>query len=144
MSQGIEVFAENISNQDKANEVIGRLFEVAQPEKAFGNSITQGEYTVITATELSVSMGLGYGGGGGGGNGRKMDEEGNRTDMGFGVGGGGGGVATARPIAAIEIGPRGVVVEPIVDVTKIVLAFLTAVGSIAAMAFKMNRNSQSS
>jgi uncharacterized spore protein YtfJ len=142
MPQGIDVFAENISNQEKANEVIGRLFEIAQPEQAFGSSVTQGEYTVITATELSVSMGLGYGGGGGGGGDGKSDEEGKQADLGFGIGGGGGGFATARPIAAIEIGPRGVVVEPIIDVTKIVLAFFTAVGSIAVMASRMNRKSQ--
>jgi uncharacterized spore protein YtfJ len=138
MPQGINVFAENISNQDKANEMIGRLFEIAQPEKAFGNSITQGEYTVVTASEVSVSMGLGYGGGGGGG----TDQEKEDTDssLGFGVGGGGGGVAISRPIAAIEIGPRGIVVEPIIDVTKISLAFITALGTMAMMFAKMKNN----
>ena len=139
MSQGINVFAENISNQDKAHEVMGRLFEIAQPEKAFGNSITQGEYTVVTASEVSVSMGMGYGGGGGGGT--EAEEKENETGQGFGVGGGGGGVALSRPIAAIEIGPRGIVVEPIVDVTKIALAFITAVGSMALMLTRMNNNS---
>lgn len=136
MAQGINVFAENISNQDKANEVIGRLFEIAQPEKAFGNVATQGEYTVITASEVSVSMGLGYGGGGGGGTEKEEAEA--ETSQGFGVGGGGGGVALSRPIAAIEIGPRGITVEPIVDVTKIALAFITALGTMAMMLAKMN------
>ena len=104
MSQGINIFAENISNQDQANEVVGRLFEIAQPEKAFGNSATQGEFTVITASEVSVSMGLGYGGGGGSGTDEEQEDA--DTGQGFGIGGGGGGVAMSRPIAAIEIGPQ--------------------------------------
>ncbi len=140
MSQGINIFAENISNQDKANEVIGRLFEIAQPEQAFGNTVTQGEYTVVTASEVSVSMGLGYGGGGGGGTDQEKEDV--ETGQGFGVGGGGGGVAMSRPIAAIEIGPRGIVVEPIIDVTKISLAFITGLGTMAMMLAKMKNSSK--
>jgi hypothetical protein len=99
--------------------MIGRLFDAAQPDGAFGKPVTQGEYTVITAAEVSVSMGLGYGGGGGG-----------------------GGMATSRPIAAIEIGPEGVIVEPIIDVTKIVLAFFTAMGTMAVMLTRINKTGE--
>jgi uncharacterized spore protein YtfJ len=140
MSQGMNFFAENISNQEKANEMLGRLFEVAQPDAAFGKAVTQGEYTVVTAAEVSVSMGLGYGGGGGGSNEQVEGEA--EPSHGFGVGGGGGGMATSRPIAAIEIGPQGVVVEPIIDVTKIALAFFTALGTMVLMLTRINRPSE--
>lgn len=135
MAEGISVFGENIADQEKANEIIGRLFETARPEGAFGPPVTQGEFTVITAAEVSVTMGLGYGGGGG----TQQVESESEPLRGFGSGGGGGGLATSRPIAAIEIGPQGVVVEPIIDVTKIVLAFFTALGAMAVMLTKINK-----
>lgn len=136
MLQGINVFAENISSQKETIEMVNRLHEAAQPEAAFSKPVTQGEYTVITAAEVSVSLGAGFGGGGG----SAEEEEEKDVSQGFGGGGGGGGVATARPIAAIEIGPDGVVVEPIVDVTKIVLAFFTAFGAMAMMFSRMKNS----
>jgi uncharacterized spore protein YtfJ len=136
MPEGIDIFIESVANQEKANEIVGRLFETARPEGAFSQPVTQGEYTVITAAEVSVSMGLGYGGGG---SIETVEGEGS-PGHGFGGGGGGGGVTTSRPIAAIEIGPQGVVVEPIIDVTKIVLAFFTALGAMGVMLTKINRN----
>jgi uncharacterized spore protein YtfJ len=86
-------------------------------------------------------MGLGYGGGGGGTE-QQEGEEVQPPSQGFGVGGGGGGMATSRPIAAIEIGPEGVIVEPIIDVTKIVLAFFTALGAMAVMLTKINKTGE--
>ncbi len=61
---------------------------------------------------------------------------------GYGTGGGGGGYSTARPVAAISIGPDGVHVEPVVDVTKIGLAFFTTLGAMALMFSKMSRNAR--
>jgi uncharacterized spore protein YtfJ len=55
------------------------------------------------------------------------------------VGGGGGGTALARPVAAVIITPQGIRVEPIVDVTKISIAFFTAFGAIVSMLYKMTR-----
>lgn len=138
MPLGIEVFAENFSNLEQTNEVVGRLFETGRPEGAFSDPVTQGEYTVITAAEVSVSMGIGFGGGGG----SAQDEDEEIPSEGFGGGGGGGGVATARPVAAIEIGPEGIIVEPIVDVTKIALAFFTAFGTMAVMFSRMKKGSK--
>jgi hypothetical protein len=44
-----------------------------------------------------------------------------------GAGGlGGGGGAMGRPVAIIAIGPEGVTVKPVMDVTKVALAGLTA------------------
>ncbi len=60
-------------------------------------------------------------------------------DAGMGGGGGGGGGASGRPIAVISVGEDGVEVEPVVDATKIVLAFFTALGSMAFMLMKMRK-----
>ena len=56
--------------------------------------------------------------------------------VGLGGGGGGGGAAMARPVAVISVGPNGVQVEPVVDPTKIAIAFFTTLGS---MFFKLSR-----
>jgi uncharacterized spore protein YtfJ len=77
-------------------------------------------------------MGFGFGGGGS----VSPMGEGSESVPNYGTGGGGGGAA-ARPVAAIEIGPQGVIVEPIIDVTKIVLAFFTALGAMAVMMVRM-------
>ena len=50
--------------------------------------------------------------------------------------------STARPVAVISIGPDGVHVEPVVDVTKIGLAFFTTLGAMALMFSKMSRNAR--
>ena len=118
---------ESVPNQERSNELIGRLFDVTQPTAVFSEPATNGPYTVITASEVTVAMGAGYGGGGGVGS--KSEQE-QTADSGFGGGGGGGGTAMARPVAAIIIEPNGVRVEPIVDPTKIALAFFTTLLSI--------------
>lgn len=93
---------------------VSRLFDVTEPGAVFSAPIKVGDHTVITAAEISVGMGLGVGQG--------PDNEGG--------GGGGGGFSAGRPVAAITIGPQGVHVEPIVDVTKLGIAFFTALGAI--------------
>jgi uncharacterized spore protein YtfJ len=60
-------------------------------------------------------------------------------DVGMGGGGGGGGGASGRPIAVISVTEEGVEVEPVVDVTKIALAFFTALGSMFFMLTKMKK-----
>jgi uncharacterized spore protein YtfJ len=133
-----KLIIESVPNQEKANEVIGRLFDVAQPGTVFSQPVTHGSYTVITASELSVVMGTGYGGGGGVG---PNDEQGETTGSGFGGGGGGGGTALARPVAAIIIEPGGVRVEPIMDPTKIAVAFFTTLISIVMALSKLRKSS---
>jgi uncharacterized spore protein YtfJ len=60
-------------------------------------------------------------------------------DAGMGGGGGGGGGASGRPVAVISISEDGVEVEPVVDATKIALAFFTAMGSMFFMLAKMRK-----
>jgi uncharacterized spore protein YtfJ len=75
-------------------------------ERIFREPVQAGEHVVITAAAFDIAGGLGSGLG--------LDNVGN------GGGGGGGGAYTqGRPVAAIVIGPHGVHVRPIVDLTRI-------------------------
>jgi len=60
-------------------------------------------------------------------------------DAGMGGGGGGGGGASGRPVAVISVTEEGVQVEPVVDATKIALAFFTTLGSMFFMLTKMRK-----
>ena len=121
-----------------------RLFSITRPKAVFSKPVTQGEYTVITASELTAGLGYGYGGGGGGSpqSGNSGGSQSIMSEGGFGRGGGGGGGTTARPVAAIIMGPDGVRVEPIVDPTKIAIAFFTAFGAMMIALRKMRQASQ--
>lgn len=127
-----KLLVEKVPNQEKFNALIGRLFEVTKPTAVFSEPVTAGEYTVITASEVTAGLGGGFGGGGG----VSADDDGS-SDAGHGGGGGGGGSALARPVAAISIGPNGVHVEPIVDPTKIAITLFTALGAMAMALRKM-------
>ncbi|MDX1664606.1 MAG: hypothetical protein R3272_12495 [Candidatus Promineifilaceae bacterium] len=137
MTEGVEIIRQSVPDQAAANELLGKVAETARPAAVFGEPVTQGEYTAITAAEVSMGLGFGFGGGGGL---EGEGEGGGSQNVGMGGGGGGAGGVMARPVAVIEIGPRGVRVEPIVDPTKIVLAFFTALGSMLMMRARMRRN----
>ena len=144
---GIAVTA--VEEQKQATELVEKLFAVAQPGAVFSEPVTVGEHTVITASEVKVGMGFGYGSGGGTGAAAAEAEaesegepEGAEAQTGYGSGGGGGGVSGGRPVAVIDIGPGGVQVEPVVDVTKIALAFFTTIGSMLIMLGRMRRASR--
>lgn len=119
---------EQLENSAAAMDVVGKLFDITKPDAIFSQPLTSGDYTVITASELWVTMGAGYGSG----EGYSEDGEG-----GSGGGGGGGGTSLGRPVAAITIGPNGVSVEPIVDPTKITIAFFTTLGTMLLLLIKM-------
>ena len=124
-----------------------KLFEVAKPGAVFGEPVTAKDHTVITASEVTVGMGFGFGSGGGVGPQPAKDKAASEGELqeeredvgGIGGGGGGGGGASGRPIAVITIGKDGVRVEPVVDATKIALAFFTMLGSIFLMASKIRQ-----
>jgi uncharacterized spore protein YtfJ len=142
MSNGLnEVIASSVKSQKQAADLIGKLFVVAQPSAVYSESVTAGEYTLITAAEVSVAMGAGYGVGGGSEPLANADKAQTDGGIGGGGGGGGGGVSNARPVAVISVGPNGVRIEPVVDVTKIALAFITVIGSMFIMLKKMRRAS---
>ena len=148
-----------IKAQEQGLDLLEKLIATARPTAVFGHPVTGGDYTVISAAEVSCGMGVGFGGGGAepgddedqGIKGRHdavaptEDDEGlkSRHDIlpsGNGYGAGGGGFSTARPVAAISIGPDGVHVEPVVDVTKIGLAFFTTLGAMALMFSNMRQS----
>ncbi len=128
-------------SQERIGEIMGKLLAVAQPGSVFTAPVTAGDYTVINASEVSAGMGFGLGIGVG--NGPASQGSGQSTGTGEGTGGGGGGGggggAMARPVAVITVGPDGVEVEPVVDVTKISIALFTALGSMFLMFGRMRR-----
>ncbi len=135
MSENLnKLILEAIPNQQSANELMGKLFDVTRPDAVYSQPVTVGDYTVINASEYMAGMGVGYGGGGGTG---PTDSEGPGQPGGYGSGGGGGGSTMARPVATIIITPDGVRVEPIVDVTKIAITMFTALGAMALGLRKM-------
>ena len=137
-----------VKSQEQAVELVEKLFAVAQPGAVYSEPVAVGERTVMTASEVKVGMGFGFGTGGGAGTGPAEDEaegkdesQGERGGIGYGGGGGGGGVSGGRPVAVVSIGSEGVQIEPVVDVTKIALAFFTTLGSMFFMLSRMRRAS---
>jgi uncharacterized spore protein YtfJ len=129
--------------------LLEKLTQVAQPEVVYSRPIQEGNYTVITASEVAIGYGFGFGGGGGWAptqEGEGVETTGATREAaggaGAGGGGGGGGSSMARPVAVIAIGPDGVKVEPVVDVTKVALAFFTAFGGMFLMFSRMLRFSR--
>ena len=123
---------ESFPTQQDANELMDKMFEAAKPSSIFSEPVVQGAYAVITASEMIGGLGYGYGGGGAVDNSKSEDggDESGTGSYGSGGGGGGGGSILARPVAVISIGPDGVRVEPIMDPTKIAIAFLTTMAAI--------------
>lgn len=131
-----DLAATAVKSQEQSAEVMTELFAVAQPRAVFGEPVSAGEQTVITASEVRVGMGFGYGIGRGTGPGQEEVEaagEGSsrskRPSTGYGIGGGGAGASRGRPVAVISVGAAGVQVEPVVDASRIALAVFTALGS---------------
>ena len=113
---------------------LDKFLTAANVEAVYGPPVSQGENVVIPAAEVLSLVGFGLGMGGGLQNSTEAQNAG-----GSGGGGGGGGRVLARPVAAIIMSPRGVHVEPIVDVTKIALAVFTTVGFMTAVLTRMNK-----
>jgi uncharacterized spore protein YtfJ len=133
-----KLIIESIPTQQRANELMGKLFDITKPTAVYSQPVTQGEYTVITASELNAGIGFGYGGGGGFEL-KSAETEHTAGSNGAGGGGGGGGGSTARPVAAVIIGPDGVHVEPIIDLAKVAIAFFTTLGGIFMAIAKMRK-----
>lgn len=147
-AQASEVFQRAAEQQAEGAEILRRLTDVASVKAVFAEPVQSGEYTVITASENYAGLGFGGGVGGGfGGDSERMNvEHGDHPSedeaAGFGGGSGGGGGSKSRPVAALIIGPDGVRVEPIVDVTKFMIALFTTLGSMALMFGQMRKRSR--
>jgi uncharacterized spore protein YtfJ len=117
----------------QAATMLEKLFAAARPGAVYGQPVAAEQYTVITAAEVTSGGGFGVGMGLGPASradarssptGEAAPGEGGQTGGGGGIGGGGG--AIGRPVAIIAIGPEGVTIKPVMDVTKVALAGLTA------------------
>jgi len=117
---------------------LDQIFRTSQPQVVFGEPIEYGETKVIPCAEVTVNLGFGGGGGSGSapesssaGTNASADTDGKRSPAeshSGGIGIGGGGAARSRPVALIVITPGGVRVQPIIDVTKVILTAITTGG----------------
>lgn len=125
--QGSGFFGTELRSSRQAFDLLSGLLRVAEPGAVYGPPVVQGERTVILASELTMSLGAGYGEG----SSHKPADAASGADAAAdaeyesGGGGGGGGFAGGRPVAAVVIDPSGVHVEPVVDATKLGIAFFT-------------------
>lgn len=142
-----DAFETLISSTDSAQErlldAMKGIFAATRPGVVYGEPVQVGDHTVITASEVVAGGGFGFGRGVGPtperDNGTETDEA--NAGAGGGAGGGGGGGSSARPVAVILVGTDGAKVKPVVDVTKIVLAALTAWALMVPMLVRMRRAS---
>jgi uncharacterized spore protein YtfJ len=116
---------------DTVQTTMDKFLSAANVAAVYGPPISQGENIVIPAAEVLSVAGFGLG------SGRGSQGSADPEHTGSGGGGGGGGRVLARPVAAVVISPQGVRIEPIVDVTKIVLAVFTTLGFMVAMLNRM-------
>lgn len=142
MDEEFQKIAEVSLESEKASlELMGKLIDSARPEAVFSKPVKIGEKQVITASEISVGLGFGFGFGSGPRMITNLESEGDSVDeeTGKGSGGGGGGGAGARPVAVITIEEDEITVQPIIDFTKITLAFLTMLGSVFFLGSQMKK-----
>ena len=153
MSEAMSDFLERFDRESERKwQQLDRIVAAADTARVFGAPVTSGQYVVITAAEVAAGGGFGSGMGFGGPRRPRRGEGeeaaagqaaaatfGDKTfePMGTGGGGGGGGGSMGRPVAAIVIGPDGVVVKPVFDITKMALAGITAWGAVAGLGIKM-------
>ena len=103
---------------ERASDGFSKLIEGISVDDLFGSPTKVGDRVVITAASIERVGGFGFGGG--------FDE----SSGGSGGGGGGGGKAEGRAIAVIDIGPYGVQVRPVIDVTRLGVTALLALISL--------------
>jgi uncharacterized spore protein YtfJ len=122
---------------DSVNDNMDKFLSAATVEAVYGAPIVHEENLIIPTAEVLSFTGFGIGGGSGSG---PTDESATGSaPEGEGFGGGGGGRILSRPVAVIIATPESVRVEPVVDVTKIGLAALTAAGFMFGMWLRMAR-----
>jgi uncharacterized spore protein YtfJ len=120
---------------DSFQDTMEEFLAAADVRVVYGEPIQHEDTIIIPTAEVLCALGFGVGSGGG------TNAEQN-TDKPFeakGSGGGGGGRILSRPVAVVIASPEGIRVEPVVDITKVALAGLTALGFMVGMMFRMSR-----
>ena len=133
-----KLIAQAVPDAETAFGMMDKLLDVAKPEAVYSEPVTVDGATIITASEYMGGLGVGFGGGFG----PAMDETDEGQPIGAGGGGGAGGGIVSRPVAAIIIEGGHVRVEPVVDATKIAIAFFTAFGAMWMSLARMRRASR--
>ena len=113
-------------------DTVSMLVNAADVSRVYGRPIKQGEVSVIPASENLIFMGFGVGSGSGA-SAEETEEDGTAA------GGAGGGKTLSRPVAIIVATPEGAYVEPVIDLTKIAMAAITAAGFMLGMMLRMTR-----
>ena len=142
MEDKIKVLADSsLESELQSLKVMEKLAESARPEAVYSEPVEMGGKKIITASEISLGMGFIFGFGSGPRYLTNLQEDpaGLEEETGMGSGGGGGGGAGARPVAVITLEGDQVTVQPILDLTKIALGFLTLLGSIFFMGSKIKK-----
>jgi uncharacterized spore protein YtfJ len=145
------MFSSMESGRSQETKIIDKIFSAAQAGTVFSQPVTIGDYTVITASEVTAGGGFGSGiGFGPTAAGKSREQPGLETAeskdtaaMGGGSGMGAGGGSAGRPVAIITLRPDGVKIEPVLDVTKIALAALTAWGAMMIALLRMRKVAKS-
>jgi len=120
-------------------ETIAKFLEAADVDAVYGKPVQNGETLILPAAEVLSGLGFGMGYGGGSEQLEEGEAAAGPTRRGVGGGGGGGGRVFSRPVAVVVATPQGVRVEPVIDVSKLALAALTAAGFMFGMLVKMTR-----
>ncbi len=139
MSDEIVPSEQSIAALELMQNTMDEFLATADVHAVYGEPIVHDDTLIIPTAEVLCGMGFGVGSGSGSGTDSGKEEETGSpaSGSGSGGGGGGGGRVLARPVAVVVAGPEGVRVEPVIDITKIALASLTAVGFMAGMLLRM-------
>jgi uncharacterized spore protein YtfJ len=139
MSTEIVPNEEPMAALDLIQNAIDEFLATADVHAVYGEPIEHGDTLIIPTAEVLCAMGFGVGSGTGS---SSVDEDGNAATRpapgyGSGGGGGGGGRVFSRPVAVVISDSKGVRIEPVIDLTKVALASLTAVGFMAGILLRM-------
>jgi len=134
MTEEMETTPETEAGLERFQDTMEEFLAAADVRVVYGEPIQHDDTTIIPTAEVLCGLGFGVGSGGGVG----TDEKTEKPSQGFGSGGGGGGRILSRPVAVVVASPEGVRVEPVLDVTKIALAALTAFGFMVGMVARMS------
>jgi uncharacterized spore protein YtfJ len=141
MAEGTKIAPGSIDQPEQpALQFANQIFAAARASAVYSAPVTAGAYTVITASEVTAGGGFGSGEGRGpAANGTPAADADSPVQMSSGGGSGGGGGSSGRPVAVIVVGPDGVQVKPIFDVTKFGLAVVTSWAAMLLQVLRMRR-----
>jgi uncharacterized spore protein YtfJ len=120
-------------------DTMEEFLATADVSVVYGEPIQHDDTIIIPTAEVLAGLGFGFGSG----SGNSPEGSDQKPAEGSGFGGGGGGRVLSRPVAVVVASPEGVRVEPVIDITKIALAGLTALGFMVGMMFRMTSRRRS-